>query len=143
MSSRANKWGCIIGAWIGMISGIIAWLITTEKLYGTINLVTSFNDFPMLAGNVVSIGVGGIIALGSTAIWPENFNFEITRNLAGVRIEWVQEVKLGVSVSEREKMSGGDNPKGGIEPLEAEPIRSASAAASIVSCLSILEPLPH
>lgn len=39
----------------------------------------------MLAGNLASIGVGALIAGVSTLIWPDNFDFEITRTQAGVR----------------------------------------------------------
>lgn len=41
-STRANKWGCIIGAWAGLAAGIIAWLVTTSTLYGEINVDVSF-----------------------------------------------------------------------------------------------------
>jgi hypothetical protein len=33
----------------------------------------------MLAGNLASIGVGGIVAWGTSALWPENYDFGSTR----------------------------------------------------------------
>jgi SSS family transporter len=61
--SKANKWGCILGSIAGFFAGIIAWLVTTSTLNdGVIDVVTSGGDFEMLAGNLASIGVGGIIA---------------------------------------------------------------------------------
>ncbi|KAF8823265.1 hypothetical protein HHX47_DHR10000378 [Lentinula edodes] len=36
-------------------------------------------NFPMLAGNLASIGVGGIIATVTSLIWPDDFDFDITR----------------------------------------------------------------
>lgn len=78
--SKANKWGCIWGAIAGFAAGIIAWLVTTSTLNGgVINVVTSGGDFEMLAGNLASIGVGGIIATVSSLIWPDNFDWETTR----------------------------------------------------------------
>ncbi|KAJ6551826.1 urea transporter [Mycena capillaripes] len=78
--SRANKVGCIVGALAGFAAGIIAWLVTTSTLNGgVINVTTSGGDFEMLAGNLASIGVGGIIATVSSYIWPENYDFESTR----------------------------------------------------------------
>ncbi|KAJ7723668.1 urea transporter [Mycena metata] len=78
--SKANKWGCIWGSVLGFAAGIIAWLVTTSTLNGgAINVTTSGGDFEMLAGNLASIGVGGIIATATSYIWPENYDFESTR----------------------------------------------------------------
>ncbi|KAF8995977.1 urea transporter [Cyathus striatus] len=78
--SKANKWGCIVGAVAGFAAGVIAWLVTTSSLNnGVINVQTSGGDFEMLAGNLASIGVGAIIATISSLIWPDNFDWESTR----------------------------------------------------------------
>jgi hypothetical protein len=99
--SRANKWGCIWGPISGFFSGLIAWLVTTSSLNGgVINVTTSGGDYEMLAGNLASIGVGGIVAVAVSLIvsewsflapescsfqfdlqWPEDFDFESTRAL--------------------------------------------------------------
>jgi len=69
--SRANKWGCIGGAIAGFFAGLVAWLVTTSSLNGgVINVTTSGGDYEMLAGNLASIGVGGIIAVAASYIWP-------------------------------------------------------------------------
>ncbi|KAJ3487960.1 hypothetical protein NLI96_g3181 [Meripilus lineatus] len=79
---KANKWGCIAGAVIGFCSGIIAWLVTTSSLNDSkINVTTSGGDFEMLAGNLASIGVGGIVTVVTSLIWPDNFDFNITREI--------------------------------------------------------------
>ncbi|KAF9479193.1 urea transporter [Pholiota conissans] len=78
--SKANKWGCIGGSIAGFVAGVVAWLVTTATLNdGVINVVTSGGDFEMLAGNLASIGVGGIVATVSSLIWPDNFDWETTR----------------------------------------------------------------
>jgi SSS family transporter len=80
--SQANKWGCIGGAVVGFFSGLIAWLVTTSSLNGgVINVTTSGGNYEMLAGNLASIGVGGIVAVATSLIWPEDFDFDITRAL--------------------------------------------------------------
>jgi len=80
--SRANKWGCIGGSIAGFFAGLIAWLVTTSTLNGgVINVTTSGGDYEMLAGNLASIGVGGIVAVAASLIWPEDFDFESTRML--------------------------------------------------------------
>ena len=67
--SRANKWGCIGGSIIGFGAGLTAWLVTTSALNGgVINVTTSGGDYEMLAGNLASIGVGGIVAVVTSLI---------------------------------------------------------------------------
>jgi Na+(H+)/acetate symporter ActP len=61
--SKASKWGCIAGAVGGFAAGIIAWLVTTSTLNGgVIDVTTSGGDLEMLAGNLASIGVGGLVS---------------------------------------------------------------------------------
>jgi len=79
---KANKWGCISGAVIGFAAGLIAWLITTAKLNNNvINVVTSGGDYEMLAGNIASFIIGGLIAFIASVVWPEDFDWSITRKL--------------------------------------------------------------
>ncbi|KAF8231010.1 urea transporter [Tricholoma matsutake] len=78
--SKANKWGCIGGAVVGLAAGLIAWLVTTSTLNGgVINVITTGGDYEMLAGNIASICVGGIIATASSLLWPDNYDWESTR----------------------------------------------------------------
>ncbi|THH30964.1 hypothetical protein EUX98_g3211 [Antrodiella citrinella] len=77
---KANKWGSITGAVTGFCMGLIAWLVTTSTVNGgVINVTTTGGDNEMLAGNLASIGVGGIITCVVSYFWPEDFNFDITR----------------------------------------------------------------
>lgn len=80
MSTRANKWGCLSGSILGLAAGLIAWLVTASTLNGgEISVSTTGQDYPMLAGNLASIGVGTIISVIATLLWPENFDFSVTR----------------------------------------------------------------
>ncbi|KZP14956.1 urea transporter [Athelia psychrophila] len=77
---KANKWGCVGGAVVGLFAGVGAWLGTTSALNGgVINVTTSGGDYEMLAGNLASIGVGAIIAMVSSLIRPDNYDFASTR----------------------------------------------------------------
>ena len=58
--------GIVWIAVIGLIAGIIAWIVTTAKLNPTINVTTTGGDYEMLAGNLAAIGVGGIISVVSS-----------------------------------------------------------------------------
>lgn len=77
---KASKVGCISGSVIGFSAGIIAWLVTTSALnQKVINVTTSGGNYEMLAGNLASIGVGAIISTAASLIWPDDYDFALTR----------------------------------------------------------------
>ncbi|KIL65158.1 hypothetical protein M378DRAFT_192471 [Amanita muscaria Koide BX008] len=78
--NKANKWGCIGGSLIGSATGVITWLVTTAKLNnGVLNVTTTGGDYEMLAGNVASFVVGGVIATVISLLCPEDFDWAATR----------------------------------------------------------------
>ncbi|KAG6867648.1 hypothetical protein C0993_012758 [Termitomyces sp. T159_Od127] len=80
--SKANKWGCIVGAIGGFFAGIISWLVATVCLNeGIVNVETTGGDLEMLAGNLASISVGGMISVIWSMVYPANFDFSITRSI--------------------------------------------------------------
>jgi len=104
---KANKWGCIGGSVIGFAVGLIAWLVTTSSLNnGIIDVVTSGGDYEMLAGNLASIGVGGIIAVVASYVWPEDYDWAGTRaiNVQAHR-DSARESKEDISSKEKEMES--------------------------------------
>lgn len=77
---RCNGTGATVGAITGFVVAIAGWLGTTSALNnGTISIETTFQDYPMLTGNLLSIGIGGIITIGWSLVRPANFDWEITR----------------------------------------------------------------
>lgn len=77
---RCNGTGAVVGCLAGFCSAIIGWLVCTAKLNdGVITVETTFQDYPMLTGNLLSIGIGGIITIGWSLVRPANFDWEITR----------------------------------------------------------------
>jgi len=78
---RANGSGCIAGALGGFAAGMIAWLVATSALnHGVLNADTTGGNYPMLAGNVASIVVGGLVAVIWSLIRPDTeFTWEKTR----------------------------------------------------------------
>lgn len=77
---RCNGTGAVVGCVTGFICAITGWLVCTAKLNdGVITVETTFQDYCMLTGNLLSIGIGGIITVGWSVIRPANFDWEITR----------------------------------------------------------------
>ncbi|OCH88015.1 urea transporter [Obba rivulosa] len=121
--SKANKWGSICGAIAGFFCGLIAWLITTAKLNSNqLNVTTTGGDLEMLAGNLASIGVGGIVTVVTSLIWPESFTFEATRQINVATLQQADEARMSEDDSDDEK-------KRDSAEVHSSPVVSGAAAA--------------
>lgn len=62
--SKANKWGCTLGAVSGFFAGIIAWLVTTSALNDKVINVTVSPESLLRCTEVWSVltQCGGVIA---------------------------------------------------------------------------------
>jgi hypothetical protein len=58
---------------------IIAWLVTTKVLYNDINLGNTGLNYPMVAGNIVSLLLPIPIVYCISMYAPDNFDFTITQ----------------------------------------------------------------
>ncbi|CAG8783777.1 27771_t:CDS:2, partial [Gigaspora margarita] len=76
---KQSALAAIVSSIVGLICGLIAWLVTAQKLYGEITLTTTGDNYPMLAGNLVSILVPLIITVVWSFVFPDDFDFDITR----------------------------------------------------------------
>ncbi|XP_043697464.1 urea-proton symporter DUR3-like [Telopea speciosissima] len=81
---KANASGAIVGTITGCILGIITWLSVTKVEYGRVNLDTTGRNAPMLAGNLVSILTGGAIHAVYSLLWPQNYDWESTKQITMV-----------------------------------------------------------
>ncbi|KAG1842873.1 urea transporter [Suillus subalutaceus] len=139
---KASKVGCISGSLIGFSAGIIAWLVTTSTLNQKVINVTVCN-YEMLAGNLASIGVGAIISTAASLIWPDDYDFTLTRainNRGAAEPEYekkVQDVSV-LSVTNEAQI----DPE--LDPVSLNKAFKFAARASIVLTLvlMILIPLP-
>ena len=79
---KANGTGAIAGAILGFCAAIAGWIGITSTLNdGVITVDTTFGDYEMLTGNLLAIGVGGLVTVGWSLIRPANFDWEITRQI--------------------------------------------------------------
>lgn len=77
---KCNGTGAVVGAIVGFAAAIAGWIGITASLNGgVVNVDTTFGDYEMLTGNLLAIGVGGIITVVWSLIRPENFDWDITR----------------------------------------------------------------
>ena len=84
---KANAFGAILGTVTGCILGVITWLSVTSIEYGQVNLDTTGRNAPMLAGNLVSILTGGAVHAVCSLLWPQNYDWDTTRQITTVEKE--------------------------------------------------------
>ncbi|CAL5436050.1 unnamed protein product [Camellia sinensis] len=84
---KANAIGAILGTTIGCVLGIITWLSVAKVEYGRVNLDTTGRNAPMLAGNLVSILTGGAIHAMCSFLWPQNYDWDTTKQITVVEKE--------------------------------------------------------
>ena len=76
----ASASGAIAGAVVGQICGLITWIICSlferdaNGKHGTVDLDTLGGNYPMLAGNVMAIGMSGIVCAVMSKMNPQNFD---------------------------------------------------------------------
>lgn len=69
--SKVPRGAAITSALVGQAAGIIAWLVHTQVVYGSITQNTSQNISPTMDGTIVALGVSLIICVVWTLIAPE------------------------------------------------------------------------
>jgi SSS family transporter len=77
--NKTNKVAAVSAALIGLASGIIAWIITADILYGEVSIFSTGKNIPLLVGNVVSISTGGAIAIAGSLLKPDKFNIKVMK----------------------------------------------------------------
>ncbi|XP_042503528.1 urea-proton symporter DUR3-like [Macadamia integrifolia] len=81
---KANSSGAIAGMVCGCIFGLTTWLTVTKVVYGRVDLDTTGRNGPTLAGNIVSIVTSGVIHTVCSFLWPQNYDWESTKQITMV-----------------------------------------------------------
>ncbi|KAF7326735.1 hypothetical protein MVEN_02592400 [Mycena venus] len=107
-SRRANKYGCLAALWIGFACGIAAWLATAKGFGGAVNVMTTGGVYEQLAGNAGSFFIAAIISMATTFLFPEEFDFEITRRRNAFQPEDAEKDADQVSTDEKASPRDGN-----------------------------------
>lgn len=78
---KASATGAIAGAISGLVFGLITWLVTAAGLDGSVTVDTLGGNYPMLAGNLVSIGLSVVVCVVISLIKPQNYTWDTTRQI--------------------------------------------------------------
>ncbi|GAD98264.1 hypothetical protein AN7373.2 [Paecilomyces variotii No. 5] len=76
-----TKAGAISGAICGLIAGLTAWLVECKVYYGELNVTTTGQSYPTLAGNMAAVLTGLLVSVVVSVIKPDNFDWEVTRSI--------------------------------------------------------------
>ncbi|KAF0930851.1 hypothetical protein E2562_035427 [Oryza meyeriana var. granulata] len=82
--SKANAVGAMAGAVSGCVLGVAVWLTVAKVQYGRVNLDTTGRNAPMLAGNLVSILVGGAVHAACSLARPQRYDWGSSREITTV-----------------------------------------------------------
>ncbi|ETN45721.1 uncharacterized protein HMPREF1541_09554 [Cyphellophora europaea CBS 101466] len=83
-----TKLAVIVAPIVGLCAGLTAWLVTAKVYHGEINITTTGNSYPTLAGNMAGFFTGLIVTVAISLIKPdkERFNWAVTRNINALHL---------------------------------------------------------
>lgn len=76
---RTNKAAATCAAVAGLVCGTMVWLGSAYYMSGAISVATTGKEIPLLAGNLTSILVGGLVTVIGSLVRPENFDFKVLK----------------------------------------------------------------
>eukprot|EP00878_Enallax_costatus_P017535 GHUV01018420.1.p1 GENE.GHUV01018420.1~~GHUV01018420.1.p1 ORF type:complete len:502 (+),score=164.21 GHUV01018420.1:1083-2588(+) len=79
--SKISAAGAISGALTGLVGAVITWVCTAKGLTGEVTIATLGGDFPMLAGNVVAIGLSAVVCIVVSFIKPQDYDWALMKEI--------------------------------------------------------------
>jgi hypothetical protein len=139
---RTSTFAAIVAPIVGLCSGLISWMVTTQVRSGTINILTTGDVYNSLTGDCVSLGMGLICIIAFSYLVPDK-KMKV-QTIEGQVVEGSQDEKI---INEKEKTTvdtGIAIPTHGINPdtdihisLEsstAKPLRHPFEEAPVPIC---------
>lgn len=109
LSKRQNWHAATFTPPIATALSIMSWLVCTHSLYGDLTITTTFEDDPMLTGNIVALLSPFIIVPILTLVFkPQNFNWDILKTIT--------------RVDEEEELLAAESPV--LDPENLSPVKS-------------------
>eukprot|EP00775_Hariotina_reticulata_P003269 gene3269-3546_t len=79
--NKISAAGAVSGALAGLGGAIITWCVVAKALAGEVTIATLGGDFPMLAGNVVAIGLSAVVCIGVSLVKPQNYDWALMKEI--------------------------------------------------------------
>lgn len=128
---KCNGTGAIVGAILGFAAAMAGWIgITAHLNNGVIDVNTTFGDYEMLTGNLLAIGVGGLVTVGWSLVRPENFDFDITRAINVQAVSTIDEnmATPGIEAEKKDRNLGEPISVPGTPPIQDMEIAQMQSA---------------
>ena len=97
---KTHPHACVVGMMLGCGLGMTTWLVTAGMLYGRITVETTGEQYPTVAGNLVSLLVSGVVVVGWSLVQPRNYTFADTRAFHAPKDLFAMPDPMGSSPSE-------------------------------------------
>lgn len=82
---KCSAFAAVTSSCVGMPLAVMTWLVTAAALNdGKIDLATTGQDFPMLAGNLVALFFSAGVCIILSLIWPQNYDFNELKGIPTV-----------------------------------------------------------
>lgn len=79
--AKCSGIAAITGAVGGLAGAVITWVVVAKSLYGAVTIDTLGSDYAMLAGNVVAIGLSGLLCVVVSLIRPDNYDWALMKEI--------------------------------------------------------------
>ncbi|SCU89371.1 LANO_0D04632g1_1 [Lachancea nothofagi CBS 11611] len=126
--SKQNLVAVVVSPILGTGLAIMSWLICTKKQFNTINMTTTFEDDPMLTGNVVALLSPAIfIPILTYAFKPQNFDWELMKTIT--RAEETEEIEAAEGISEDNNVQRESDSANSIDKEKLQAVKSVVSVA--------------
>ncbi|KAJ5167772.1 uncharacterized protein N7482_003366 [Penicillium canariense] len=142
-----------VGApWIGFLCGIVVWFVTAWKRSGTISVASTGDATNAVAGNIASFGVGFVMAVVLSYVFPKKYTSPEMSAITGVSTPSTVAPDQGAPTVEKEKTAAAASDEvtappalrndlvdylesNNIEPVDPELARKGERIAMVASAI--------
>lgn len=126
---KQSKIGAISGAISGLIAGLIAWLVEAKVYYGELTVSSTGMEYPTLAGNLAAILTGLIVTVVLSLIWPEDFDWEVTRSINSSTIVDINATVVNTPTSAESPAETRTNSTNDLPDAKQEKVKKSNAGS--------------